>query len=813
MSSLSHRGYAVLKDDMTPEDLSLHRRNLTVKPFVLQEFAGTVQRFPVYAESKKRLYVPRHYGLKEFGTPDKILFADYEKIDLKFQGSLRPKQVAAVNKVLDECPIDKTPESYQKNKKGGVLSLHTGFGKCLGIDTPIMMYDGKIKMVQDVVVGDKIMGDDSTPRTILSLARGREMLYDVIPTKGEIYTVNESHILSLKCSYTIDKKNREKRVENDVYQQTPHFTHGDIIDIEVRDYLQLAKTNRNHGLKGYRVPIEFPEKEVDIDPYTMGYWLGGGTSKTGISSLGNVHFRNRKEYDIPHKYMCNSRENRLQLLAGLLDSGGSSSKNGFNIVHKKEKLLDGVIFLARSLGFAAYKTFEDKKSFVYKGRMQSGPYYQTKIHGPGIEGIPVQCLRPQNPENQENQEKTPFKNENVLLTEIRLEKKGIGDYYGFEIDGNKRFVLGDCTVTHNTVCALNIIAQLKAKTLIIVHKTFLMNQWKERIATFLPDAKVGIIQQKKIEIEGKEIVIAMLQSISMKEYPKTMFNPFGLCIVDEAHHLGAEVFSRCLSKIGCEFNIGLSATPKRADGLTKVFEWWLGPVLYKVEKRADMDVNAIQIKINDSTKPYSREELSQYGKICMPRMVNNVCAYAARTNLIVHILKLLVRDGRTILVLSGRRQHLKDIFDACTEQEAGSVGFYMGGMKPEDLKESEEKKIILGTYTMAAEGLDIKALNTILLASPMSNVVQAVGRILRQKHAHITPEIYDIVDNFSCFVNQSVKRRRFYSREEYPVYVKEIDSCIDAWKEIPDLKCMKTVEFSSKRKKKKKKKEECLFLE
>ena len=107
-----------------------------------------------------------------------------------------------------------------------------------------------------------------------------------------------------------------------------------------------------------------------------------------------------------------------------------------------------------------------------------------------------------------------------------------------------------------------------------------MDQWKERIEFFLPDAK-GKIQGDVVKIDDKDIVIGMLQSISMKDYPDEVFNSFGFVIYDECHHLGAEVFSRSLIK-GCKYTLGLSATPKRADGLTKVFECFLGDTVFQV---------------------------------------------------------------------------------------------------------------------------------------------------------------------------------------------------------------------------------------
>ena len=134
-----------------------------------------------------------------------------------------------------------------------------------------------------------------------------------------------------------------------------------------------------------------------------------------------------------------------------------------------------------------------------------------------------------------------------------------------------------------TIVALYLIAELKKKTIIVVHKEFLMNQWKERIKTFLPNARVGTIQASVIDIDNKDIVICMLQSISMKEYDKDQFDCFGFTIVDECHHISSEVFSRALPKLTSTYTLGLSATPKRQDGMTKVFLWFLGPMVFKGE--------------------------------------------------------------------------------------------------------------------------------------------------------------------------------------------------------------------------------------
>ena len=113
-----------------------------------------------------------------------------------------------------------------------------------------------------------------------------------------------------------------------------------------------------------------------------------------------------------------------------------------------------------------------------------------------------------------------------------------------------------------TVLALHITSVLKKKTLVVVHKDFLMTQWRDRIMEFLPDAKIGKIQQNTIDIEGKDVVLAMVQSLSMKEYPEGPFDSFGLAIFDECRQLGAEVFYKSMAKVASKYRLGLSATPK-----------------------------------------------------------------------------------------------------------------------------------------------------------------------------------------------------------------------------------------------------------
>jgi len=325
-----------------------------------------------------------------------------------------------------------------------------------------------------------------------------------------------------------------------------------------------------------------------------------------------------------------------------------------------------------------------------------------------------------------------------------------------------------------TCCSLYIISKLKKKTLVIVHKDFLLKQWKERIEQFLPNARVGLIKAKIIDIEDKDIVVGSLQSISMKEYDIGTFDEFGLIIGDEIHNFGAEVFSRALFKTNFKYSLGLSATMTRKDGLSKVFKWHLGDIVYKNNKKKIDNVNVICYEYFVEDPKYSREVLMFNGKPNMARMINNICEYEQRVDKIVNIIKNIKKkeENRNILLLSDRRNHLKEIKRKLDEKNIGNSGYYVGGMKDNELKKSEEDcDILLGTFSMASEGMDIPKLDTIILSSPKSDIIQSVGRILRKKPEDRTyiPLIIDINDMFSMFCNQSKKREKYYNKCKYNI--------------------------------------------
>lgn len=355
-----------------------------------------------------------------------------------------------------------------------IIAARPGMGKCLGKGTKVIMFDGSLKNVEDIKVGEQIMGPDSTPRNILSTVSGTENMYWIRQNKAIDYRVNESHILSLKRS-----------------RNEGGHTKGDVINIPVSDY--LAKNSKfKSNYKGYKSEIDFPEKNLAIEPYFLGLWIGDGTSRdSGITKPDSEIYKYLNGYSrrlnlylddtstiercptwtittrsdpskkgtalstklracgvlnnkhIPDEYLINSKSNRLELLAGLLDSDGymDESACGFEITQKSESIAKQIKFLADSLGFGT--SFRSKRASI-KSTGYEGIAYRVRIWG-DINKIPTKIKRKKARERQAIND--------WQVTGIKVEPDGVGEYFGFEIDGDRLFLLEDCTVTHNTVTA------------------------------------------------------------------------------------------------------------------------------------------------------------------------------------------------------------------------------------------------------------------------------------------------------------------------------------------------------------------------
>ena len=315
-----------------------------------------------------------------------------------------------------------------------------------------------------------------------------------------------------------------------------------------------------------------------------------------------------------------------------------------------------------------------------------------------------------------------------------------------------------------TTVALAVAAHMKVRIMVIVHKEFLANQWRERIRQFCPDATIGIVQQDKVHTDC-DIVIAMLQSLAMKEYDDNIFDSVGMVIVDEAHHICAKVFSQALFKFCPKYTLGLTATPVRKDGLTDLLYWFLGPSILAIESevRGKTMVKTTSFGCDHYQTP---PPVTRFGKVSLVQMITDLIELEERNDMIEQLAREHVStNSRRLLILSGRRAHCIELAERLKDL---GTGLYMGGMKEKDLCESAEKKIIVGTFSQAQEGLDIPVLDTIILASPKSDVKQAVGRILRETEGKTNYAlILDIRDKWGLLSNMYYKRRALYKKSGF----------------------------------------------
>lgn len=341
-------------------------------------------------------------------------------------------------------------------------------------------------------------------------------------------------------------------------------------------------------------------------------------------------------------------------------------------------------------------------------------------------------------------------------------------------------ILSLATGYGKTISTLYVLSKLSGKTIIIVNKIPLMNQWISEIKQFLPDAKIGIIQgQKKVEIHGCDIVVAMLQSLSKIDYPDILFSDFMVSVFDEVHNVSSRLFSKVLFKLTSKYSIGLSATPKRSDGCEYIFKWHLGDIVYEgASERQGKPPIIRMLKLN--SEDYREVSIERYNQkqIQFTSMISELIEMKSRNNCIIETIIECTNENRKILVLSDRRSHLKTLFNLLEKKEDihFTFGLFLGGMKTIELDKSRRCQVILATYSAFKEGISEKDLDTLLLTTPKKfighlknttknesgSMEQIVGRIFRKKHIDIPPLIIDFQDNFSVYRAQAAGRNKFY---------------------------------------------------
>ncbi|TAL62088.1 MAG: DEAD/DEAH box helicase [Bacteroidetes bacterium] len=316
------------------------------------------------------------------------------------------------------------------------------------------------------------------------------------------------------------------------------------------------------------------------------------------------------------------------------------------------------------------------------------------------------------------------------------------------------------TGSGKTVMAIELMFRLGYKTLIIVPTDRLMTQWIEQLKSLsnLTDYDIGVIKQNRCEYSNRLVSVAMVHSLAKDKYPKEMYDEFGTIIYDEVHTLGAETFSKTASMFNSKYRIGLSATPRRKDGMENVFFYHIGEILCSIDNPTDKPSVIMDYYYDINTH---HKGCVWGGNFILPRYLNRLSKNVNRNKRIAKYVQMAFTKKRKTLVLSDRIEQLKGIHREIISLGIikDNIGFCIGDEKQLD------RDIILGTYGSAGMGMDIPGLSCLIFATPRTDIEQAVGRILRHKRTEVVPIVVDIIDEASLIMKKwSDKRLKFYKQ-------------------------------------------------
>lgn len=584
---------------------------------------------------------------------------------------LRPYQEKAVAAVEAE---------FSRGVRSTLIVLATG---CHAIGSKVLTADGNVVAVENVHVGDFLLGMDGTPRRVIAVHHGEKPCYEITPTKGNPFVVTEDHVLSLV----------KTTIRRDGF---PSQAGGGIVDVSVKDYICKSRTFK-HQHKLFRSSmLDFPVEEASlpIPPYIVGVLLGDGGLRHAINvttaepevlgelrsyaaslgyalraepaGLANTWIfqtgeggrkgsRLRRmlahtgllgcgsgEKHIPRQYLTASAFHRLELLAGLVDTDGSKSSNGScDYITKSPRLADGICFLCRSLGLAAYSHPCEKtiKSIGFRGT-----YYRVSISG-DLSVIPTRVPR--------RKFGARLQKKSVLRTGFSVRPVGAREYFGFTVDGDNRYLLDDFTVTHN--CGKTIVfSHLAARevrrggrVLVLAHRGELLQQAidKLRAATGI---EAGLEKAEETSVVAWDeipytVVVGSVQSMkSQRRLDRFSRDEFSLIVIDECHHALTGTYRAVIDHFPNARLLGVTATPDRGDlrSLSEVFQTiayeysivdaihdkWLSPVYVQtVPLRIDLSGVSVQsgdfqaASLGSALDPYLRQICREIKERCHDR--------------------------------------------------------------------------------------------------------------------------------------------------------------------------------------------------
>uniref|UniRef100_A0A6C0ACH4 Helicase ATP-binding domain-containing protein n=1 Tax=viral metagenome TaxID=1070528 RepID=A0A6C0ACH4_9ZZZZ len=816
---LTKRGYILNKKNLTQEELKKIKKDLIVSPKVM-DYGEPVKPFEVYKEDKDFICVPRFYGVDNYGKEKRKVELKGELVNFKFNGEPRDIQKPVINKTIDVL----------KDRGGGILKLYCGFGK-----TVVAIYIASQLKVKTLILVHKTSLQNQWYDRIKSFTNAKVGLIrqNKIDVEGKDIVVGMLQSIAMKdydlgifkdfglvvCDecFTYDTKIKVK--EN-----------GSEKILKIGDVYSLMQYSNKIFNKIGKQPIILEALSFNENTHELEYKSITNVNKN-YKPIIKLIFNNKT-------YNCTSDHKFLTIYgyhpAYSLQNKPIISQNGLKFLNSTGLqifyglyLLGSIKIIKLNLTGGFFKIdFTNSKN----GCFNSG---DSTDYNREYKNWILKLFETEN-----SQAKTCisnviyFEDYNHIIKENELNRDDII---------NNLDIVGLSFVLHTTLIDYNIGAKTNDKlsevylnflthqqanifsnrlTLNNVNNRFVVDKFNnhkivfdmdtkknstEIIAPYFPQNRIHIfddtIDTSKINCHKfnpfENYKVEFVKKIVNVNVPRHVFDitvkdnhNFVLdngVIVHNCHHFASRVFSQALYKVGSNSMLGLSATPYRNDGLTKILNWYIGDIIFNMERKGDKRVIVKFIESYYEDKKYVEKKRWMKGagvKPNVPIMVNDIVQVKKRNRFMVDcLINIINQPDRKILVLSDRIAHLESLKKMLDEdikqleqneeleKDEVTTSLYIGRMKTYELEDAQKADIIFASFAIASEGLDIPDLNALILATSKSDVIQCVGRILRKqlKEGDMPPIIIDIADQYSVFERQGNKRKEYYQKKKYTI--------------------------------------------
>jgi superfamily II DNA or RNA helicase len=757
-------------------------------------------------------------GRKDDQTVEEYTYPEEELIPWKDASKvkkLRPYQVEMVDRLLEA--------------RHGAVEVG-----CHRKGEQVLMFDGTFKKVEDVTVGDQLMGPDSTPRNVLELKRGIDSMFEIETVNGQKMYVNGNHLLALR------RTNRSNKTPEVGKRRRKDYKGKNPIDIiTVNEYLEKNKKYK-HLYKGFSVSIDFPTQEVPVDPYFLGVLIGDGSmlNSCGVTTAdveianevyrqadvwglnvrvsakentkASTYYLSRKAGTdqqnrltsalkgigvwgkesgskfVPQIYKANSQEVRLQVLAGLIDTDGSFVDGCYDYISKSKQLSEDVCWLARSLGFRA--SISSCEKGCQTGAV--GTYWRVTLSG-DLDRVPVRlnrkvCLP-------RGQIKDPrmfgFKVTKVADNE---------EHFGFTLDKDHLYLTDTFLVTHNTglgksIALMNVAKRLGQKTVVMTPSVSIARQIYDEFVENFGTRYVGAFFDSKKQSDKKFVisVAASLAKVSQEGAKNPHYENLAsatVFIADESHTCPAKTLEDVCHGLLADapYRFFFSGTQLRGDGLGLLLEAITGPIVYRMTLREGVEQGFLSkpvfnmVTVNSSGYVRSKDpnDITREALYYNPA-VNKVAANIANkcVSLLKHPVLILVDEFEQFAHLLPHLKHrVAFAHGGVTAQNANLIPKEYHKSDPNELVRqfnNLEIPILVGTSCIST-GTDIRSVKDIIFlmgGKSETQIRQAIGRGTRLFEGKTDFKFWDFdVVNVDLVHKHAMQRAAIYDSVYGPVH-------------------------------------------